>query len=159
MNYIVLNDEDFYKDISLPRFKEVLKNGNRRVDGIFGTVTKELLEQSLSNDGGGDIFSENEWLCGDRGILFVVLRVPQDILYDQTGKSLEKCFGLFNPESFWLELGSFRIKDKENTYEYFFIAYNKNQLEFKIFFDDEIIFIQKEAIVDYLCRKIEQKIL
>lgn len=159
MNYIVLNDEDFYNDINLYRFKEVLKNGNRRVDGIFGTVTKELLEQSLSDDGGGDIFPKEQWLCGDRGLLFMVLRVPQDILYDQTGKSLEKCFGLFNPESFWLELGSFRIKGKENTYEYFFIAYNKNQLKFELIFDDEIICIEKEAIVNYICEKIEQKIL
>lgn len=159
MNYIILNDEEYYKDVSLPRFKEVLKDGNRRVDGVFGTITKEILEQESSDAGRRDFFPGTEWLLRNSGVLFMVIRVPQDILYDNSGESLERCFELFNSKSFWLELGSIRIKNKENTYEYFFVAYNKNLLNFNIVFDDGVIEIEKDQVVDYICKKIKERVL
>ena len=159
MNYIILNDEEYYKQIDIPRFKEVLKDGNRRVDGIFGSITKEILEEESSDDGGRNIFPGTEWLLRNSGVLFMVIRVPQDILYDNSGESLERCFKLFDPKSFWLELGSIRIKNKENTYEYFFVAYNKNLLNFNIIFNEGFIEIEKDQVINYICKKIEEKIL
>lgn len=159
MNYIILNDEEYYQGVELNRFKEVLKDGNRRVDGIFGTITKEILDQKSSDDRGGNIFPGTEWLLRNSGVLFMVIRVPQDILYDNSGESLERCFELFDQKSFWLELGSIGIKGKENTYEYFFIAYNKNRLNFNIIFDEGYIEKEENEIIDYICKKIEEKIL
>lgn len=159
MNYIILNDEDYYSNIKIDRFKEVLKDGNRRVDGIFGTITKELLEKEPSDDGRRDFFPGTEWLLRNSGVLFMVIRVPQDILYDNSGESLERCFKLFDPKSFWLELGSIRIKNKENTYEYFFVAYNKNLLNFNIIFNEGFIEIEEDQILNYICKKIEERIL
>ena len=159
MNYIVLNDNEYYKDIQLPKFKEVSIDGRNRVDGVFGTITQEILDQSTGNGGkGGNLFRE-QWLCRDSGIRFVVIKVPQDILYQDSGESLEKCFGLFDPKSFWLEMGSIRIKGQRNRYEYFIVAYNKNSLDFKIIFNEKYIEKEKEEILNFVCKKIEEKIL
>lgn len=155
MNYIILNDEEYYQDIKLDRFKEVSKDGNRRVDGIFGTITKEILGEEPSGSGEGDIFPGTEWLCRDSGVRFMVIRVPQDILYDNTGESLERCFRLFDPKSFWVELGSVRIKD-QNRYEYFFIAYNKNSIDFKIIFDEKAEEKEESEVLDYILEKVKK---
>ena len=159
MNYIVLNDNEYYNDIQLSRFKEVSIDGRNRVDGIFGTITNEILEESSTDRREGDSIFREQWLCGDCGVRFVALKVPQDILYQDSGESLEKCFGLFNPEKFWLEMGSIRIKNQRNRYEYFIIAYNKNSFNFKIIFDKKYIEKEKEEILKYVCKKIEDKIL
>lgn len=158
MNYIVLNDNDFYRDVNLKNFREVFIDGRSRVDGVFGTITRELLEQTNEDSGGGDNFFREQWLLGDSGIVFVVLRFPQDILYDDTGESLERCFGLFNKEGFYVEMGAIKLEDKENTYEYIVVAYNKN-LGFKLLFDERFIEKKAEDIVPFVCKKIEEKIL
>lgn len=159
MNYVVLNDNEYYKNIQLSRFKEVNLDGRTRVDGVFGTITQEILDESSTDGGEGDQIFREQWLLGDRGVRFVALKVPQDILYQDSGESLEKCFGLFNPEEFWLEMGSIRIKNQRNRYEYFIIAYNKNSYNFKIIFDEKYIEKEKKEILDFVCKKIEEKIL
>ena len=155
MNYIILNDEEYYQDIELDRFKEVSKDGNRRVDGIFGTITKEILGKEPSGSREGDFFPGAEWLCRNSGVRFMVIKVPQDILYDNSGESLERCFGLFNPKSFWLELGSIRIKG-QNKYEYFFVAYNKNSMDFKIIFDEKFVEKEESEVLNYVLEKVEK---
>lgn len=158
MNYIVFNDKEFYKDIKLQNFKEVSINGAERVDGVFGTITHELLEKSSYDSDGRSQFFEEQWLCGNSGTIFMVFRIPQDILYDGTGESLEKCFGFFNPESIYVEVGAIKLQNKENKYEYFLIGYNKN-LGLKLFFDKEVIEVDEEKVLNWLCEKIEKKIL
>lgn len=159
MNYVVLNDNEYYKDIQLSRFKEVSINGRSRVDGVFGTITQEILDNTSGDGGKGDQIFGEQWLCRNSGVRFVAIKVPQDILYQDSGESLEKCFGLFNPESFWLEMGSIRIKGQRNRYEYFIIAYNKNSYDFKIIFDEKFIEKEEDEILPFICKKIENKVL
>lgn len=154
MNYIVLNDNDFFENINLENFKEVSVDGRERVDGIFGTITEKILEESSENDGRGDNFLGGDWFYPNSGIIFMVLRIPQNILYDRTDKSIEKCFRLFNSESLYSEIWSVRIKGKKNTYEYFLIGFNKN-LPFKIIFDEEFPEKKEEEIIPYICKKLK----
>ena len=159
MNYVILNDNEYYNDIQLSRFKEVTIDGRTRVDGVFGTITQQILDESSTDGGKGDSIFREQWLCGDTGVRFVALKVPQDILYQDSGESLEKCFGVFNPKEFWVEMGSIRIKDKRNRYEYFIVAYNKNSLKFNIIFDEKYVEKEEDEILKYVCKKIEEKIL
>ena len=154
MNYVVLNDNDFYQNINLNNFKEVSVDGRERVDAIFGTITNEILEESSENNRRGDNFLRENWFCRNSGIVLVVLRIPQNILYNRTSESIEKCFRLFNSESLYSEIWSVRIKGKKNTYEYFLIGFSKN-LPFKIIFDEEFSEKKEEEIVPYICKKLE----
>ena len=60
MNYIVLNDNEFFNNISLSNFKEVQLDDRNRIDGVFGTITREVLDESNENDGGRDSFFREE---------------------------------------------------------------------------------------------------
>ena len=154
MNYIVLNDNEFFQNIELSNFKEVQIDDRNRVDGIFGTITNEVLESSDEENGGRNNLLREEWLCRDSGIIFVVLRIPQDILYSNNGEFIEKCFGFFNPKSFYLELGCIKLEDQEK-YEYFIIAYKKS-LGFQLIFKEAFIEKKEEEIVPFLCETIEK---
>lgn len=158
MNYIVLNDNEFFQNIELSNFKEVQIDDRNRVDGIFGTITNEVLEPSDEKNGGRNNLLREEWLCRDSGIIFVVLRIPQNILYDDTGESIEKCLGIFNPEDVYVEMGAIKLEDKENTYEYFLIAYNK-KLGFKVLLDEKFLEKSQYELLPFICKKIEEKIL
>ena len=158
MNYIILNDNEFYKDIKLKNFKEVSIDDRNRVDGIFGTITNEILEQPNNLDGGRNQFFREQWLFGDCGIIFMVIRLPKNLLYDGTGESLERCLGFFNPENVYVEMGAIKLENKENTYEYFLIAYNK-KLGFKLFFDEKFLEKNEYELLPFICEKIEKKIL
>ena len=158
MNYIVLNDNEFFNDIQLSKFKEVQIDDRHRVDGVFGSITREILEQSDRDDDGRDNFFREQWLCGNSGTIFMVLRIPQDILYDGTGESLERCLGFFNPQDVYVEVGAIKLEDKKNTYEYFLIAYNK-KLGFKLFFDEKFLEKSEYELIPFICEKIEKKIL
>lgn len=159
MNYVVLNDQEYYKDICFEKGKEVLLDGRDRVDGVFGTITRELLDEARNDpEGGGRIFDQ-QWLCSNRGVKFVVIKFPQDLLYEESSLPLEECFGLFDPESFWVEVGAISNKNKGNRYEYFFVGYNKNSLYFRIIFNDGWIEKEEDEILKYVCQKIEERIL
>ena len=155
MNYTILNDNDFYQNIGLENFKEVSVDGRERVDGVFGTITEEILEESSKYDGEGDIFFGTDWFYGDSGTIFMVLRAPQNILYDGTGESIERCLGFFNPENVYVEMGAIKLENKENTYEYFLIAYKKS-LGFQLILDEKFIEKKEEEIVPYICEKLEK---
>lgn len=157
MNYIILNNIDFYQDkIKLENFKEVSIHGNKRVDGVFGTITTELLETGYQESGTGNRFFEEEWICRDKGVRFVVIRIPQNILYSEHSEYIEECFKLFNKESFYIELWSTKFQDEEK-YEYFIIGFNKD-FGFKIIFEKEFYEIDKNNIVEFLSEKIEKKL-
>ena len=154
MNYIVLNDFDFYKDINIKGFKEVSIDGRDRIDGVFGSITSEILESISNNNRDGDSVLREQWLCSDSGTVFVVLKIPQDILYSGNGEFIEECFGFFNPESFYLELGCIKLENQEK-YEYFIIAYKKS-LGFQLIFKEAFIEKKEEEIVPFLCETIEK---
>lgn len=158
MNYVVLNDNEFFENIQLSNFKEVSLDDRNRVDGIFGTITREVLESSDRDDGGRSEFFREEWLCRDSGVLFMVIRIPQNILYDGTGQSIERCLGLFNPKDVYIEMGAIKLEDKENTYEYFLIAYNK-KLGFRLLLDEKFLEKSQYELIPFICKKIEDKIL
>lgn len=154
MNYIILNDKEFFNDISIFNCKEVFLNGRDRVDVVFGTITQEILDEQSEQFGEGDSFFGEQWLCSDSGTVFVVLKVPQDILYTGTGELIEKCFGLFNKKSFYIELGCIKLKDQEK-YEYFIVAFKKS-LGFQLVFKESFIEKKEEEIVPFLCETIEK---
>lgn len=156
MNYLILNDKQFFNDIELYNFQEVGIHDQNRVDGIFAGITPELLDELNQQSGRGDTIFQESWLFRDRGIKFILLRIPQDILYNENEEAIEKCFKLFDKESFYIELGSIGVKDKKNSYEYFIIATNKNS-DFQIIFDEESV--EKENILKYVLKKIEEKII
>lgn len=158
MNYIVLNDNDFFENIVINNFKEVSINGRERVDGVFGNITDTVLAESSEDGGARDSVLGENWFYGDSGVIFMVLRVSQNILYDGTGESLERCLGLFNPEDVYVEMGAFMLKNKENTYEYFLIVYRKS-LGFHLIFDEGFLEKERDEIVPFICKKIEKKIL
>lgn len=158
MNYLVLNDNEFFENIQLSNFKEVSIDDRNRIDGVFATITKEVLESTNEDNGGRSEFFREEWLCRDSGVLFMVIRIPQDILYDGTGQSIERCLGLFNPEDVYVEMGAIKLENKENTYEYFLIAYNK-KLGFRLLLDEKFPEKMQYELLPYICEKIEEKIL
>ena len=156
MNYLILNDKDFFNDINIYNFKEVGIHDKGRVDGVFAGITSELLDKFNKQSGTGDSIFQESWLFRDRGVKFILLRIPQDILYYKDGKIIKKCFELFDKESFYIELGSIGVKNKEKSYEYFILATNKNS-DFQIIFDKELV--EKENILNYVLKKIEEKII
>lgn len=158
MNYIVLNDNDFFENINLENFKEVSVDGRERVDGVFGSITDEILEESSKYDGEGDFLFGTDWFYGNSGTIFMVLRTTQNILYDGTGESLERCLRLFDPEDVYVEMGAIKLEDKENTYEYFLIAYNK-KLGFRVLLDEKFLEKSQYELLPFICKKIEEKIL
>ena len=150
---------------------EIIKNRFDKLIQIYqGIITdnteieplKEIMNIVLEHrdklDGERDNLLREEWLCRDSGIIFVVLRVPQDILYDGTGESIERCLGVFNPKDVYVEMGAIKLEDKKNTYEYFLIAYNK-KLGFKLFFDEKFLEKSEYELIPFICKKIEEKIL
>lgn len=152
MNYVILNDPENF-NIKINGFNEVNINGRERVDGVFGHITPELLERESTNEVGRNRFFEEEWLCGNRGCGFVVLEIPQDILYNENETIIEEIFKILSQKSFYLELGSFSIENKKNRYRYFIVGINKN-FDFKIFFDKKEI--ETNDPIEFICKKIEE---
>ena len=158
MNYLVLNDNEFFNKISLSNFKEVLLDDRNRIDGLFGSITEEILEHSDKDDRGRDIFFREQWLCRNSGILFMVFRLPKNLLYNREGEYIERCLGFFSPKDFYAEVGAIKLENKENTFEYFLILYNK-KLGFKLFFDEKFLEKSEYELIPFICEKIEKKIL
>lgn len=157
MHYVILNSEEYFKgNINIDNFNEVSIDGKDRVDGVFGEITQELLEHGNPELEDGNKFFREEWLCRDRGIQFVVIKIPQNILYSEHRQYIEECFGLFDKEGFYIELWSIKLQDHEK-YEYFMIAYNKI-FNFEIIFDEYFIEKEESEILNFICKKIEQKL-
>lgn len=153
MNYIILNDRDYFQDkISFDNIKEVSLNGRERCDGIFGTITKEILEQCSTNDRTRDEFFEKGGLYGNRGLQFIVLKIPQDILYYDNSELIEECFRFIDANSFFTQLWSYCHK---NTWEYFLIGIYKSHKNSYIF-DTKIDAENDDWGIKRICQKIEE---
>lgn len=156
MNYIILNDKDFFKDkINIEKLKEVDLNGEERVDAIFGEITAELLEDIISESESGNPILRNKWLLKDRGIAFMVFKTDRSILYNENDELIEKMFGLFSKDDFFIELWSLNIEDSYNQLDSYLIIYNKN------FGWQQIIssYEEKQDHFEMILKKIEEKIL
>ena len=156
MNYIILNNKDFFKDkINIGKLKEVDLNGEERVDAIFGEITTELLEDIISESESGNPILRNKWLLKDRGIAFMVFKTDRSILYNENDELIEKMFGLFSKDDFFIELWSLNIEDSYNQLDSYLIIYNKN------FGWQQIIssYEEKQDHFTMILKKIEEKIL
>lgn len=158
MNYVVLNDNEFFNNIQLSNFKEVQINDRNRTDIIFGTITPEILESAYNDDGNGNRVLREEWVSRNCGIIAMVMRCPKNLLYDEDGELLSSSFGLFSKKNLFIEVWGIRIQGTENTYEYFIIGYNK-KLEFKMLTKEGFLEKKQEEIIPFICKTIEEKIL
>ena len=157
MNYIILNNKDFFKDkINIGKLKEVDLNGEERVDAIFGEITTELLENRVSGSETRNSIFRNEWLLKDRGITFMVFKTDRSILYNENDELIEKMFGLFSKDDFFIELWSLNIEDSYNQLDSYLIIYNKN-LGWQQIISDEVE--KSENHFEMILKKIEKKIL
>ena len=157
MNYIILNNKEFFKDkINIKKLKEVSLDGEERVDAIFGEITTELLENRISESETRDSIFRNEWLLKDRGITFMVFKTDRSILYNENNELIEEMFGLFSKNDFFIELWSLNIENSYNQLDSYLIIYNKN-LGWQ-----QIISSYNEDEKDHfkmILKKIEEKIL
>lgn len=157
MNYIILNNKEFFKDkINIKKLKEVSLDGEERVDAIFGEITTELLENRVSESETRNSIFRNEWLLKDRGITFMVFKTDRSILYNENDELIEEMFGLFSKNDFFIELWSLNIENSYNQLDSYLIIYNKN-LGWQ-----QIISSYNEDEKDHfkmILKKIEEKIL
>lgn len=157
MNYIILNNENYFIDkINLKNFQQVDLNGSERVDAVFAEITTEILESSNQNNGRGDSILPEQWLLADGGVSFVVCKIDRSILYNKNNKLIEKLFGLFSKEHFYIELWNFNVEESYNQLECFLIAYNKQFGYQEILSDNDT---EEKDILKVILKKIEKKIL
>lgn len=157
MNYIILNNKEFFKDkINIKKLKEVSLDGEERVDAIFGEITTELLENRISESETRDSIFRNEWLLKDRGITFMVFKTDRSILYNENDELIEEMFGLFSKDDFFIELWSLNVKNSYNQLDSYLIIYNKN-LGWQQIISDEVE--ESENHFEMILKKIEKKIL
>lgn len=157
MNYIILNNKEFFKDkINIKKLKEVSLDGEERVDAIFGEITTELLENRISESETRDSIFRNEWLLKDRGITFMVFKTDRSILYNENDELIEEMFGLFSKDDFFIELWSLNVENSYNQLDSYLIIYNKN-LGWQQIISDEVE--ESENHFEMILKKIEKKIL
>lgn len=151
MNYIVLNNNEVFKDINIKNFKEVDINGNERVDGIFGGFTKDILENFNQKSTGRDSIFPEQWLLRDRGVLFMVFEVPESILHNERTEIISEILELYNEEDFYIEIWSYCFKNK---WKYFLICLNKT-LGFNTMNDQEIFVENEFDGINQIYKKLE----
>lgn len=157
MNYIILNNEEYFEDkIVLDKFQKVDINGSERIDAVFAEITSKILEDSDNDGGRGDSVLPEQWLLADGGVSFVVCKVDRSILYNENNKLIEKLFRLFSKEYFYIELWNFNVEESYNQLECFLIAYNKQFGYQEILSDNDT---EEKDILKVILKKIEKKIL
>ena len=153
MNYIILNDREYFEEkIHLKNFKEVSLNGRERCDGVFGTVTQQVLEQNSGDERFRDKFFKKGGLLGNRGLEFIVFKIPQNLLHLGNTELISNCLGLIDENDFFTQVWSYCHK---NTWEYFLIGIKKSHgvhylYETKIDSDDD------SYGMNIICQKIEE---
>ena len=157
MNYIILNNQEYFKNqINLKNFKEVSINGSERIDAVFAEITTEILENIDNFRENGNSILPGQWLLADGGVQFMVCKIDRSILYNENEQFIEKLFGLFSKKHFYIELWNFNIEESYNQLECFLITYNKNFGYQEILSDDNS---KEENIFKIILKKIEEKIL
>lgn len=156
MNYIILNNNEYFQDkISLNNFKEVGLNESERVDAVFAEITTKILENNDNIGERRDSILPEQWLLRDGGVSFILCKVDRSILYNENEELIEKMFKLFSKEHFYIELWNFNVEESYNQLDCFLIAYNKKFGYQEILTDDD----SKEEIIKIILKKIEEKIL
>lgn len=150
MNF--LNLEGNWNNINLKNFQEVDINGNDRIDGIFGEFTPSILEQLYNNSEGRENIFREQWLFRDRGIIFMVFKIPESILHDKRTEIIEKIIEVYDEKNFYIEIWSHCY---ENKWEYFLICFNKN-LGFHTMNDVDPFSENKNDGIEKICQKIEK---
>lgn len=154
MNYLILNNKEYFQDkISLKMFKEVSLNGRERIDGLFGEITRELLESTSRDDGARDKFFEEGGVCRNRGFEFIIFKIPEDLFYYDETELIEECFGFIDENVFSSQIWSF--KPKNQKWQYFLIGIKKSHGHNYIF--DTCIDSNDESYgIKKICKKIEE---
>lgn len=123
MNYLIINDKEYFQDrICFENIKEVI-NDNDRCDVLFGTITTELLERTTEDSRRRDKFYEDAGIYGFGGIEAMVFKIPQGILYDRKKEFIETCFRFIDENSFYTQIWSY--SQENQAWEYFLIGINK----------------------------------
>lgn len=152
MNYIILNSNEIFNNINIKNFKEVNINGNERVDGIFGEFTPGILETLNNEPNRRDSIFQEQWLLRDRGVMFMVFKIPEGILHDKYGEVISKIIELYDEKNFYIEVWSYCCKNK---WEYFLICLNKN-LGFYTMNDQQIFVENNSDGLNQIYKKIEE---
>lgn len=156
MNYIILNDREIFENqIHIDGFKEVELNGNDRVDAVFCHITKEILENINKEPERRDSILPQSWLLRDAGI-FVLSKIDRNILYDEDTELIQTMFGLFDQESFYIEIRGFNRAESYNQIDQFIIAYKKSLGYIEDLFPEKI---DSTENIQELLKYIEKKIL
>lgn len=154
MNYIILNESIFFDNINLKGFKQVDLHGNDRVDGIFGEFTSEILDTIYNEPERRNSIFPEQWLLRDPGVIFMVFKIPENILHDERTELIEKVIELYDEKNFYIEIWSYSF---ENKWNYFIICTNK-QLEYSTFNKENMFLESEEEGLEIICQKIEKLI-
>lgn len=156
MNYVILNDKNIFEGkINLKGFKEVGLFGEERADAVFCHISKKLLEYIDNTTVTGDSVFPGSELLRNAGI-FVVSKIDRDILYDENTELIEKMFGLFDQESFYIEIRGYNRTETYNQIDQFIVAYKKNLGYIENLLPDTI---NDENILESILKNIEEKLL
>lgn len=155
MNYIVLNNNDFFKDINIKGFKEV-ENENDRVDAVFGEITIPILEELYNFPERRDEILPGSWLLGDGGVQFILCKFDKGILHEETGKAIKKLLELYNKENFYIEIRSYHDGESYNQIECYVFAYNKSFEFLQATMPDKIE--KDQDVLKTLCENIEKNL-
>lgn len=156
MNYIILNNQEYFKkEIKFDKIKEV-ENDDARCDAVIAEITTKILEQLYSDERGRDRILQDEWLLRDRGVSFILCKIDTSILHNEDSELIEKLLRLYDKENFYIEIRSYHDKQSYNQIESYIFCYNKN-----FGYQGNILpdVIEEKNILQILCKKIEKKIL
>lgn len=157
MNYIILNNKEYFQDkINLKSFKEVDINGSNRIDAVFCEITSEILERIDNDETEGNRIFQEQWILRDPGVSLILSRINRDILLNENTELIETLFKLFDQESFYFEIWGFNIPESYNQIDQFVIAYNKSFGYISPIYPTEEI---KKDVLEELLENIEEKIL
>lgn len=111
--------------------KEV--NDEERIDFIFGRIDSEVSPKESPNDRRGVSFSDIQEFYSKRRVPFALFRLPQDILYQESGGFIQRIFEFFSKMDLQVEFRSFgleKFKIGEIKHYHFLAVYKKEGLSF-----------------------------
>lgn len=158
MNYIILNNEEFFKDkINLNGFKEV-ENDEDRIDAVFGEITQEVLEQAHSDEKRRDEILSEFWVLRNLPI-FAVLKIDRGILLSKDTELVETLFGFFDKKSSYITIWGFNPEENIRDIEQYIVVYNKSLGYVEDFPPSPEISTHENGNLQFILSEIESKIL
>lgn len=114
------------KDKSKDFFREANLDEGQYADFIFRRIDYDLLQESSIDERGGDTFNETFWLqkegCQQGGLF----QLPQDILYREDGRYLQKVFRLLSEADRKVTFRSFSLQAfgfSKMSHEHYLLVY------------------------------------